>query len=128
MTDAPTNAQFDIAIELVNARAEVVRLTKERDGLTAVIASALGIFGRSIGLPMWRTLDKIVLALRHADPTATLAARDTEKKAEGWDEGYETGYDDRLFDDRGSSGDPDAHEYPHSNPYRTPQQGEPEHG
>ena len=37
---APTDAQFDIAIELVNARAEITRLTENRDQLAAVVGSA----------------------------------------------------------------------------------------
>lgn len=32
-----------------------------------------------------------------------------------WDEGYEDGYGDRLFEERAISTDPD---YPHGNPYR----------
>lgn len=38
--------------------------------------------------------------------------------ADAWDQGYETGMDDELFHQRGSSSDSDAHEYPHTNPYR----------
>lgn len=34
-----------------------------------------------------------------------------------WGEGYESGYDDRLFEERGMPTDSDADEHPHSNPY-----------
>lgn len=39
-------------------------------------------------------------------------------RAEGWDEGYDTGEGDVLFFERGLSTAPDAHEHPHDNPYR----------
>lgn len=35
-----------------------------------------------------------------------------------WDQGYEVGYDDAIFDQRGLSTDSDADQYPHDNPYR----------
>jgi hypothetical protein len=41
-----------------------------------------------------------------------------EEAAKAWDEGREAGYDDACFDYRGSSRDPDAHEFPRRNPYR----------
>lgn len=50
-----------------------------------------------------------------------LAQRDRRVRAEAWDEGYEAGRDDELFDQRGLSTDSDAHEYPHANPYRADQ-------
>lgn len=57
---------------------------------------------------------------RSADALLPLLARiDREARAEAWDEGYEAGYNDCLFDTRGLSTDPDAAEFPHSNPYRT---------
>jgi hypothetical protein len=64
----------------------------------------------------WRTrvtkLRQMRVEIEHL--TAELASA----KADAWDEGYATGEDDHTFDVLGSSGDPDAHEYPHKNPYR----------
>jgi hypothetical protein len=85
MTAAPTPEQFNLATELVrvseeNTRlaAEVAKLTEERDGLAAVIEAAVA----------WEKLvdETGMQGLREVlscSPTATLAARDAEKKAEG---------------------------------------------
>ena len=42
-------------------------------------------------------------------------------KAEAWDEGFDDGYDQRLFDDRGFPTDDDADTFPRTNPYRAAQ-------
>lgn len=174
---APTNEQFDIAIELVNARAEVARLTEERDTARKIADNAIEQASREkllresseseralerrradqawdvIHTDYWRNhydelaaeavkaqterdgLAAVIDAGKYTfgsesdnrfgftpiaatDPTATLAARDAEKKAEAWDEGYSAGVS-MLYSASGA-------EIP--NPYRTPRQGEPDHG
>jgi hypothetical protein len=88
MTAAPTPEQFNLATELVrvseeNTRlaAEVAKLTEERDGLAAVIEAAVA----------WEKLvdETGMQGLREVlscSLTATLAARDAEKKAEALEE------------------------------------------
>jgi hypothetical protein len=100
--------------------AEADRLEKERDGLAAVIAEARGtipetnpeLLDHGYGIDAGE-----LLAVLTATPAATLAARDAEKKAEGWSEavrylnahiGSQVVTDEALA----------------QNPYRTPQQGE----
>lgn len=93
MTNAPTNQWDDLVAELVTARADVERLTEERDQYAAIIAgvrvqndAARAIVAEHLLTPnaeaaldlTVRGLDKVLTA----DPTATLAARDAEKKAE----------------------------------------------
>jgi hypothetical protein len=152
MTAAPTPEQFNLATELVrvseeNTRlaAEVAKLTEERNGLAAVNTQLVkigtgelrhmfrgqcpdeveGFDVRDPGCPACGLLDAI--------PTATLAARDAEKKAEGWDEGYSAGRNPMRYGDPGyyTWDDHDGTWYQkpgvdpqRTNPYRTPQQGE----
>ncbi|WP_105033514.1 hypothetical protein [Cryobacterium aureum] len=49
---------------------------------------------------------------------AKVAADRAAHDAEVWDEGYEAGDADALFDERGLSTDSNAAEHPHANPYR----------
>jgi hypothetical protein len=51
---------------------------------------------------------------------ARLTSERDNARADAWGEGYETGQQDAAFETRGSMGDPDAGDFPHANPYRTP--------
>jgi hypothetical protein len=131
-TDNGAYLEIRLANALAASEAEVARVTQERDGLAAVIDEGFKAFdnlslrggGSGPGEP-WLKVNIIVfdaaLATLTAAPAATLAARDAEKKAEGWDEGagaqWAAYYAEQQITD-------DAVNYP--NPYRTEQQGEPE--
>lgn len=100
-------------------------LTEERDQYAAVIAAGFKAFDNlklrggasGPGEPYIKvniSVFESALAILTADSTATLAAHDAEMKAEGWDEGWNSRWDGRAL-------------VRHvNNPYRAPQQGDPE--
>lgn len=72
----------------------------------------------------WEPGSRIEWAEQHARSalgavlaSSWLADHDRQIAERAWDEGYWTGRDDEVFDQRGLSTDSDAHEYPHDNPY-----------
>jgi hypothetical protein len=130
-TDNGAYLEIRLADALAASEAEVARVAQERDGLAAVIEKVaetkqkLGLgYPRAavngIAYDAYIELDAALATY----PTATLAARDAEKKAEGWDEGADAQWAAYYAEQQITD---DAVNYP--NPYRaTPQQGEPEHG
>lgn len=95
---------------LEDAGTRNAELEAERDAALAVIEQAYTVAMMQSGKAAAR-----ILATAPTDALAELKRVIAEK---AWDEGNEAGYDDRLFEERGSSTDSDAHEYPHKNPYR----------
>lgn len=131
--EATSKLLHDFAAVAFSVKAEVAKLTEERDGLAAVFgAEERGAMIDGLILLRQNALQRkmvnpestsdiqadeaarLIATLGDPNwPTAILAARDAEKKAEGWDEGAQYVLD--MYD---------FGPYRDKNPYRTPQQGE----
>jgi hypothetical protein len=91
---AVVDSEIQWAHELIVS--EVARLTEERDQYAAVIAAAIDTENHMADQSFYQIVGKMVAILEGADPAATLAVRDAEKKAEGWDEGFDAGERDVM--------------------------------
>jgi hypothetical protein len=117
----------DYARDAKQAHIRAEELQQERDELAAVVAEATkvaealreGYPYAAVNAIAYRSYVALDTALT-TNPAATLAARDAEKKAEGWDEGRQSVGEDLL-----RPADSNGSRTPTTNPYRaTPQQGE----
>jgi hypothetical protein len=81
-TDNGAYLEIRLADALAASEAEVARVAQERDGLAAVIAAAIDAEDHMLDASFHQIVGKMIAILQQFTPTATLAARDAEKKAE----------------------------------------------